>query len=503
MLTLSSSMLAGSQSNETFIKAASITAATLLASYALYRTLAPKGPFDHLPQSKFVPPHSYIYDHEQRDQDIYQEYPPFEKVALAGATGLLVNDPKYAHQALLRQDRYKPGHLYGRSPLISYFHSVLIGGANIANATGEDWKHRRDLLVPHFQGRVLIPELFPFILKSTMELVEEIRAHNGKPIDMDERFVTLTADIICEYIFGGVPDDGHLVFDNFGRPATAIATIKLQHILKVFGIKGKALLEIERNSNIIRGVIRGVKHGDRKRHNGSPTLVEEMLKLEEFQGPAGEERLVHELLIMIMAGHDTTAHSLTMLFYVLALHPECQQKIREEVNVIVPDDESISASDIGKLKYTSAAIRESMRLHPVLSSILLHAYEDTSLGNIEIPKGSNIEIPQVRIQRDPEVFKKPLAFKPERWLEEDLELQGDLEKVHGGKSQMTNAFLAFSQGTHSCLGMNLANLELRVVTALLVKHFDIRYNGPVPEQIGFILRAKESPLIEMHPRTSN
>jgi cytochrome P450 len=236
----------------------------------------------------------------------------------------------------------------------------------------------------------LIPELFPFILKSTIDLVEEIRSHNGEPIDMDERFVTLTANIICEYIFGGVPDDGHLVFDNFSRPAAAIATIKLKHVLKLFGIKGKSLLEIERNSNIIRNVIRGVKRGDRKRSNGSPTLVEEMLQLEEFQGPAGEERLVHELLIMIMAGHDTTAHSLTMLVYVLALHPECQQKIGEEVDAIIFDHGSITAGDMGKLKYTSAAIRESMRLHPVLPSLLLHAYEDTSLGNIQIPKGSTM-----------------------------------------------------------------------------------------------------------------
>ena len=270
------------------------------------------------------------------------------------------------------------------------YSSFFFLGDNIANARGEDWRRRRDVLVPHFQGRVIIPELFPFILKSTTDLVEEIRSHNGQPIDLDERFVTLTANIICEYIFGGVPDDGHLAFDNFSRPASAIATIKLKHVLKLFGIKGKSLLEIERNSKIIRNVIRGVKRGERKRQNGSPTLVEEMLQLEEFQGPEGEERLVHELLIMIMAGHDTTAHSLTMIVYTLAHHPECQQKIREEVDTIIADDESITASDLGKLTYTSAAIRESLRLHPVIPSLLVHAYEDTSLGDIQVPKGSTV-----------------------------------------------------------------------------------------------------------------
>ena len=108
-------------------------------------------------------------------------------------------------------------------------------------------------------------------------------------------------------------------------------------------------------------------------------------------------------------------------------------------------------------------------------------------------------LPVLRFQRDPTIYKKPLAFKPERWLEEDLELQADLETVGSGKSQLTKAFLTFSQGTHSCLGMNLAYLELRVVTALLVQNFEIRYHGPVPEIVNALLRLKESPLMEFHP----
>jgi hypothetical protein len=128
MPILPSSMLAEFQSNEPLIKVASITVATLLAGYTLYRSLVPKGPFDHLPSTTFVHPYSYIYDPKQRDQDIYEEYAPFEKVMVAGSMGLLVNDANYAHQILLQQDRYKPGHIYGRSPLISTFHSVLIGG---------------------------------------------------------------------------------------------------------------------------------------------------------------------------------------------------------------------------------------------------------------------------------------------------------------------------------------------------------------------------------------
>ncbi|KAH8549933.1 cytochrome P450 [Umbelopsis sp. PMI_123] len=502
MLSLFFSMLTNLLQNDSAIKVASITVATILAGYALYRSTRSKGPFDHLPKSNYDQLRSYTYDPSLRDDNVYEEYPPFERVMMAGVPALLINDPDAAHQALLRQDRYKPGHIFGRSPFISFFHTVLIGGANIANTTGDDWKRRRDVLVPHFQSRAMIPDLLPFLIKRTEQMVEELKSYNGQPINMDKHFVALTANVICEYIFGETPPEG-LIFDNFNNPAKSIATIKMKHILNFFGIKDAASKEIERNSTIIRNVIRSVKQGNLKRHNGSATLAERLLELPEFQGPTGEERLVQELLIMIFAGHDTTAHSLTMLFYTLAKHPECQQKIREEFQSTIPDEESFTAANIGKLKYLSAAIKESMRLHPVLPAVLLQSYEDTTLGGIQIPKGSTLEVPQIRIQRDPEVFKKPCAFIPDRWLQDDLEFQGDLEKVGDDKSNLANAFMVFSQGTHSCLGMNLANLELRVATALLVINFDIKYNGPIPVVKGTMLRLEPYPLIELHPRQSD
>lgn len=83
-----------------------------------------------------------------------------------------------------------------------------------------------------------------------------------------------------------------------------------------------------------------------------------------------------------------------------------------------------------------------------------------------------------------------------------MELQQDLENVGNDKSKLNRAFMAFSQGTHSCLGMNLAYLELRVVTALLVKNFELKHTGPIPEINGVLLRLKENPRIEFQPLKS-
>lgn len=100
------------------------------------------------------------------------------------------------------------------------------------------------------------------------------------------------------------------------------------------------------------------------------------------------------------------------------------------------------------------------------------------------------------------MFKKPLAYMPERWMQEDLQLHQDLEKLGTDKSELSKAFIAFSAGTHSCLGMNLAYLELRVVTALLVQNFDWEYNGPALHTTGLLLRVKERVMLKFAPRTT-
>lgn len=109
----------------------------------------------------------------------------------------------------------------------------------------------------------------------------------------------------------------------------------------------------------------------------------------------------------------------------------------------------------------------------------------------------------MRLQKDVAVFKKPNKFDPDRWIQEDLGLHTDLETVGAGISQLSKAFFTFSQGTHSCLGMNLAYLELRVLTALLVQNFDIQYHGPIPVLVMALLRMKEVPLIEFHKLEKN
>lgn len=261
-------------------------------------------------------------------------------------------------------------------------------GANIGNARGADWQRRRDALVPLFQSRMVIPDLLPFLIRRTEELIEEIKQHKGKVVDMDALFIRLTVDVICEYLFGESPKPDEVKFDNMKKPLVTIAFAKLKIMLQFLGIKDARALEIERNEGFVRRVVERVKREGLKRSNGSPTLVEQLLEREYYQGPEGEDRLIQDLLFMIFAGHDTTGHSLTVLTYTLSQVPEWQDKIRQEVDSIVPTSDDITATNLGKLKYTQAAIKESLRLHPVIPSMLLETYSDTFIRDFPVQKGT-------------------------------------------------------------------------------------------------------------------
>jgi hypothetical protein len=109
-------------------KALSITAATAVSAYVLFSVLWPKNPFADLPKTKYSYARSFTYDPAKRDVEIEEEYPPFERSSYIGSSAIVINNIELSHHILARQDRYKAGHLYGRSLMFSATHQLLFGG---------------------------------------------------------------------------------------------------------------------------------------------------------------------------------------------------------------------------------------------------------------------------------------------------------------------------------------------------------------------------------------
>jgi cytochrome P450 len=263
-------------------------------------------------------------------------------------------------------------------------------GENIGNARGVGWRWRRDVLVPQFQPRKLVPQVLPSVIQKSKDLIDHIKSHKGELVDVDKCFVELTGNVICEYLFGEVPQPGEVVFDNFRKTNVIFLSVMLRPIFQLFGSKGPGAREISNNRRYVRRMMDKIRSGNGQRLSGSPPLMEQLMKMKVYQGKQGEEHLINDMLLMIFAGHDTTAHSLTYLVYSLTQELSAQKKIREEVIEQLPDLDTITPSSLAKLNYTSAAIKENMRIHPPVTVAMHEAYDDVIIDKTLVPKGTTM-----------------------------------------------------------------------------------------------------------------
>jgi len=137
-------------------------------------------------------------------------------------------------------------------------------------------------------------------------------------------------------------------------------------------------------------------------------------------------------------------------------NPDIQDKAREEVRKFIGDKPIPDWDDIKKLTYLDNCIKETIRLYPPAAAISRILEEDEEVFGYHINKGTMITIPVLQIHRNPEYFKDPLKFNPDRFITDKI---------------IPNTYLPFSLGPRACIGQNFAMLEMRLLLALLLRHF--------------------------------
>lgn len=157
---------------------------------------------------------------------------------------------------------------------------------------------------------------------------------------------------------------------------------------------------------------------------------------------------------MITAGMDTTAISAEWAMAELIRNPRVQQKAQEELDRVVGLERVMDETDFSNLPYLHCVAKEAMRLHPPTPLMLPHmANADVKIGGYDIPKGSIVHVNVWAVARDPAVWKDPHEFRPERYLEEDVDMKGHDYRL-----------LPFGAGRRVCPG---AQLGINLVTSML------------------------------------
>jgi cytochrome P450 len=173
-----------------------------------------------------------------------------------------------------------------------------------------------------------------------------------------------------------------------------------------------------------------------------------------------DSEICDELIVFLLAGHDTTATTLTYALWALGCHPEIQQRVADEVAAL--GDRELTPDDMPRLGYTVQVLHEALRLCPPGPGGTRMAMGDVEVDGYRVPAGTMLIFGIIAVHRDPALWKDPLRFDPDRFSPEQAKGR---DRWH---------YLPFGAGARSCIGDHFAMLEATLALATIIRRVQIR-----------------------------
>jgi cytochrome P450 len=193
--------------------------------------------------------------------------------------------------------------------------------------------------------------------------------------------------------------------------------------------------------------------------------------------PLSDDDIGNDLLIFMLAGHDTTATALTYALWALGHHPDVQDRVAAEAAEL--GDRQLTADDVSQLGYTTQVLREALRLCPPAAGVGRLAVRDIEVDGHRVEAGTLIAVGIYALHRDPELWPNPTVFDPDRFSAEQ------------SKGRDRWHFIPFAGGARSCIGEHFAMLETTLAMATIVRATRLRSrDSDFPVDVPFTTVAK-------------
>lgn len=188
-------------------------------------------------------------------------------------------------------------------------------------------------------------------------------------------------------------------------------------------------------------------------------IVSMLLAGRDEDGNGLSDRQVRDhVMTILLAGHETTANALTWALYLLSRHKAVREKLLNELSAVLAGC-APTIEDMARLPYLEMVINETLRLYPPAWILLRRAMESVEIDGTHVSAGDVVWLSQWVMHRMPEYFPDPEAFVPERFDPQQ------------GMKHPQFAFFPFGGGSRHCLGMTFANMEARIVLAMLLQRY--------------------------------
>ncbi|KAJ3682933.1 hypothetical protein LUZ60_013160 [Juncus effusus] len=354
----------------------------------------------------------------------------------------------------------------GKGTYLKNTHEPLFG-QGILKSNGAAWAHQRKIIAPEFfldkvKGMVdLMVDSTNPLLKSWEEKIKE----NGGIVDVkiDDDLRTYSGDVISRACFGSSYIQGKEIFVKLRALQKAISKPNM-----LAELIGSRYLPTKRNRETWRLnrevhslILKIVKQNGVEEQNLLNTILYNA-NTDQMGSKEADRFIVDNCKSIYFAGHESTAVTTTWSLMLLALYPEWQDRVRQEVSEVCSSD-SPNAKSLQKMKTLTMVIQEALRLYPPGAYISRETLQEMRLGKIIMPKGVNVYAPTSTLHHDPEIWGKDVdEFNPERFSNGIM-----------GACQPPHMYVPFGAGARTCLGQNFAMIELKIVLSVIISKFEL------------------------------
>jgi cytochrome P450 len=360
-------------------------------------------------------------------------------------------------QSLFKAKQDEAYSLTGESPL-----RPILGPNSVLTTWGERHMRQRKLLLPPFHGDAV--ERYAQLIAEVAE--REIDGWPiGKPFALVPRMQAVTLAVIMGGIFGieGTPEPGS-VEGRFYTTIRRFTKLAMNPLWRIVELRNLGRLEASGALRRVLDVVDRDLHAviAKRRSEGGGEESTDILSLllatrDEDGQPLTDEELRDELMALLLAGHETTANSLSWAVERLLRTPRAYDRLREEVRS--GDRQAADA-------YVEATIHETMRDRPVIPLIARTVTRPWRLGRYVVAAGTPVAVSILALHHRDDLYPAPQVFAPERFL---------------GRQPGTYTWIPFGGGIRRCLGATLAMAEQRLVLAAIARRTDLAAADPRPE----------------------
>jgi len=353
-------------------------------------------------------------------------------------------------------------------------------GDGLLLSEGDTWQQQRDLATPAF-GMSRLMGMADRVTGHAESMVEGWQA--GQRIDAESEMARVTLNVILDLMMG------------VELPPERVSTIQTQ--LEPLGrrfepdplrfavpdwVPMPGDEEFEAAVETLDGVLEDIietRRGTEGEENDGPMDFLSVLLRAQGRGEQSAQQLRDEMMTMLLAGHDTTALTLTYTWFLLSEHPSARERVEAEVDDVVGEDRP-SMDHVREFEYLEWVINEAMRLYPPVFTIFRTPQAPVEIGGYEVPAGANIMLPQWGVHRSDRYWNDPETFDPERF---SPDRRADRPRF---------AFFPFGGGPRHCIGKHLSLLEAKLIVATVVADYRLHFEGDGPLEL--------LPSLTMHPR---